>query len=929
MKALKSIALIIGLLFSIQSFAQGACIPKDEKVAPVVADRTTPGPDGAPVDTQVWIDWKTAVGSQAEVNARQGLVCCTGLEMNATTRICHDNSMTDTTLTKCTTQADCSGMPGNLGCFDLRDDDMFKLDDNSTEAQVDAVTSQQDAFENQSESVEPKEKGQICTRNMDCESYNCKRSSGLFPTCQDPEKICRLAALNETALGSVKCEEPYQKDAMLKCIDPTLSVYRGVLGQIIPAATDQAKCQFELRPTAPGATPADIRPAIDLAIGTTRSLEWLFSTSSHNSDCVRVNKYLKEKIKEKLQSRKEILKIYSLNTKQVEDNFALVTSAQKDNMEPILTLCDDTTTQHDVAMRRATGLDFLCYMKKRNEVFSIYENDMLKWTTEVNDLIETYRNDVFNYDEGAKSWKIGDRNYSWRDRPACRYWIDLPFGIKITPKKLKKRWEQKYIVSPNPKFDAVLKRENVSNYMSYMGIQNSLQTMRRGYYLDPIMPGEGNNGVNFKSFGGGAGMLTSGDHQRTLRSGQMADMYNKYNANLTAFLKQMKLEGVAEEDFIYEPEIPSSYDYRGCINKIDTPQCAPFKAYVTKIQDISFAQFLAYSKHTKSKYKDFYKSPNTARQKLWNRYTTDLTNMENYYSALDQLRKAQNSCIDKVISQIRGGGFSGEGMGVTQGDGNYYVGSETNYQNTPTPATTKAPVIKTGQALTPIKLTLGVYNKALKTNTNNGSTTSGAGAGSGSVDSSAGSLAARNKKIADANTKATSSGYDLKKEDDEIRASMNSGRSSGAGAGASGAASNSSNSASSFGAGGNKATLDNESDANKSSGASATGAASASAGGSAVPAAVGAIPGLIGGAASGAAASSALGHQDATGMSDEEKDVMAANYDRTKTRYQTNEDDSLFQVVSKTYVRNLDKILTRKKKLDDSSSSAPSQPSTP
>ena len=925
MTALKSLALLTGLLFSIQSYAQTACIPKDEKVAPVVADRTITNADGSVSDTQVWIDWKTAVGSQAEVNAKQSLVCCATLDMNPTTRVCADKSMVDTSLVKCTTSADCSG---NLGCFDLRDDDMFKLDDNSTEAQVDAVTAQQEAFDQQSEEVEPKALGQICARNMDCESYNCKKSSGMFPTCQKPETICRLAALNEVALGKVKCETPYQKDAMEKCIDPSLSVYRGVLGKIIAAPTDQTKCQFELRPTAPGATPADIRPAIDLAIGTSRSLEWLFSTTTHQRDCVKVVDFLKEKIKEKIDKRKEILKIYSLNTKMVEDNFALVTAAQKDNMEPILTLCDDTTTQHDVAMRRATGLDFLCYMKKRNEVFSIYEKDMLEWTNDMTTMIEQYRADVFNYSENAKSWKIGDKHYDWKS-PVCRYWVNLLVGV-VTPKKLKKRWDQKYIVSPNKKFDTVLQRENIKNYMSYMGVSDSYQVMRRGYYLDPVMPG-GDNSVRFQSFGGGAGIFTSSDHQRTLRNGEMADMYNKYNARITAFLKEMKIGDIPEEDFIYEPEMPSAYEYRGCISKIDTPECSPFKAYVTKLQDISFAQFLAYSKHTKSKYKDYYQSPNTARQKLWNRYTTDLTNLSNYYTAIEQLRTAQNGCIDKVISQIRGGGYSGEAMGITQGDGNYFQGSESNYQSTTTTSTTKAPTIKSGQSLTPIKLTLGVYNKALKSNTNNGSTTSGAGAGLGSVDSAAGSLAARNKTIADANSKATSSGYDLKKEDDAIRASMNSGKSGGAGGAGTSASSNSSNSSAS-GAAGNKATLGDGADSANASGAGASGAtgAASAAGGSAVPGAEGAIPGLIGGAASGsAAASSTSGHQDPTGMSDEEKDVMAANYDRTKTRYQTNEDDSLFQVVSKTYVRNLDKILTRKKKLDDSSSSAPSQPSTP
>ena len=64
-------------------------------------------------------------------------------------------------------------------------------------------------------------------------------------------------------------------------------------------------------------------------------------------------------------------------------------------------------------------------------------------------------------------------------------------------------------------------------------------------------------------------------------------------------------------------------------------------------------------------------------------------------------------------------------------------------------------------------------------------------------------------------------------------------------------------------------------------------------------------------------------------MSDEERDRMSANYDRTKTDYKTKDDDSLFQVVSKTYIRNLDKILVRKKRLDEESSSSEIDPSRP
>ena len=48
-------------------------------------------------------------------------------------------------------------------------------------------------------------------------------------------------------------------------------------------------------------------------------------------------------------------------------------------------------------------------------------------------------------------------------------------------------------------------------------------------------------------------------------------------------------------------------------------------------------------------------------------------------------------------------------------------------------------------------------------------------------------------------------------------------------------------------------------------------------------------------------------------MNDEEKEVVLANYERTRSEYKEDSSDSLFERISKAYVRNLDKVLTRKK----------------
>lgn len=48
-------------------------------------------------------------------------------------------------------------------------------------------------------------------------------------------------------------------------------------------------------------------------------------------------------------------------------------------------------------------------------------------------------------------------------------------------------------------------------------------------------------------------------------------------------------------------------------------------------------------------------------------------------------------------------------------------------------------------------------------------------------------------------------------------------------------------------------------------------------------------------------------------MNDEEKEIVMANYERTKSEYKEDSSDTLFERISKAYVRNLDRILTKKK----------------
>jgi len=68
--------------------------------------------------------------------------------------------------------------------------------------------------------------------------------------------------------------------------------------------------------------------------------------------------------------------------------------------------------------------------------------------------------------------------------------------------------------------------------------------------------------------------------------------------------------------------------------------------------------------------------------------------------------------------------------------------------------------------------------------------------------------------------------------------------------------------------------------------------------------------------AGGSDAGNASGLADQTGLSEEEKNQMMAVYERTKHRYDSDGGDGIFEKVSKAYVRNLEKILVRKKSID-------------
>jgi hypothetical protein len=1000
MKTYKPLLLLTLLIWSSLGHAFNySCIGKDDTIAP--NPQTYVDGDG---NTQYTDAMKVWQGTHTNWSTSKDWGCCEKLVLDGST--CKDSSIEDTTLQKCSAHGECGG---ELGCYPMTDDDMFTTD-SEDEAVQDAVADQEDQYSEQQNSLgdeDPKPEGQACYRNMECESYSCVKFK-----CEAAQKICRKANKDEIAPGNIQCDEPLEKNSNLVCGDYNVPYFSGNLGQLLvvpkPGGTS---CEFQLVSSEKDSagnplTDQHIQGAINLGIKTTRSMEWLYSSVSNadHVDCLWTREYMKKEMNKLIEERKEILKLYNDDMLFVEGNFKATSAAQAEDQNTTPTLCQDgsgnyeVVTFHDIAMRKATGIDFLCYMKERNRLYMAYEIKMKALMAKLNDVTSKYKSTVFNWGEKDKNWTTGNLNHEWKNRD-CRRWPKWH-------KKTKRRWSERYKVSKggDDNVEAITK-PGVNAYLSFIpnvdlgdfakaslrdalikagvmvggqikhakiksllektniykdgklknlklkdvffvdaGLYKALKDAgvikivthplksRSFYLIDPMMPGGKSSGLKFESFGRGRNL--NGKHDRRLTGNKgLIDIYNGFGEKIMPYLASLRKD-TSPELFILEPEISGSYEMRGCLNNSARPECANFTNYVNDLKDFAFAQMLAYSQHSKKKYKNFFKNEGTWRNNLFSRYETDLVNLQTYYEALsgaNGLRTKQNECLDRLISGVNSDFANTEGSGIDTGLSNYYIQTSTNFLGGGGRGNEyNKPKIK-GSSGTPKEFKLRAFNNSLKDNGGlKDASSSTTNAGSGSVDSASignGLLASRIKKIADTNEIAKKSGIDVAARSEEIASSMGSaGRISGGGGGQ-----NAANSSASSGdsAAGKKATLDLDKES-KDSKVSSVDPNLLRGAGSGAGSNAGSLSGIVGGAGSGYGAGEGAGSSNnPTGMSDEEKDIMAANYDRRKGEYKTNEDDSLFQVLSKTYVRNLDRILTRKKKLDEGSASFPSEPSKP
>ena len=116
------------------------CIGKNLTIAP--NPKTYTDSEGVTKDTDEWTAWKK---SRDDWETAQHYTCCENLVLSG--RTCKDPSLQDTSLKSCSGPGDSTCSSG-LGCYTLRDDDLFGADPNDPQAEQ-AAGEQEKKFEEQ------------------------------------------------------------------------------------------------------------------------------------------------------------------------------------------------------------------------------------------------------------------------------------------------------------------------------------------------------------------------------------------------------------------------------------------------------------------------------------------------------------------------------------------------------------------------------------------------------------------------------------------------------------------------------------------------------------------------------------------------------------------------------------------------------------
>jgi hypothetical protein len=871
-------------------------------------------------------------------------VCCVGLEKNALGK-CDEPAFNDTTLVRCTSGADCSG---GTGCFPQSSSDLFSSVSPSTEEEEILSGKKLELEAQLHETRNPKTVGAICIHAKDCVSYSCR--AGI---CED-KKVCRFAGAGEFASATINCAKDLIKKPNGMCeVDPNAKnpIYLGLLSE--STVQPLGKCEFRLD--------EESRKKSIVAMQSLRAMEFFLSTISvpAEKECFQVIPNLKNEIAAPfLTMRKNILSNFTDQLNQIEFDYKQLLDASKKyeysnvegasgdkNPKQLTIHKDEAISDKDLATRQTSGYDNLMMMYRRNILFQSYEKSM-------RDTVKTANVKVSGLSKGMGDWKDDDTSWNNGTKSVAAYNCE---GSKYQKKKffgswkthyydqVKDRWSVHYEVSGSAADNAnIVKRHGVAEVLKLIGGKATKEeaitefTKPKYYLIDPMLySGMAYMGPDkplkskssFLGLFGGFRDL----HKAYYIKGDFSASYKKMHTDLQPkikeFYRSLKINP-NQKGFVYEPELLTT-EAKDCLdNPADPSKCEKFQPFLDSVNDEAFAHFLAYSYSNKDSYQGFFSNATTYRRRLLAKIEVDMQNISKYYETIISHRDKQNECIEKVINGLADSGIlESDNDGLSEG-GSFFdptKGVKQPVVNTSRKATSgirkMSPLSRTKFQL---NLASSPLNRLGKNSMMDNVATFGDTSAKGGIDSTQSAfLAARKDAMLNANSKASAAGINVAAKEKAVMDSINSlARSnsdlgSGPIAGPTGAKGSS---AFGFGDGTGKASVsDDSAPKNEVSGDKAADTAAGTIGvggttGAGDLSGIGAEASTAAGdSGSGAAASAA---NDGTGLSDSENEKLMSEYERTKGDYQGSEEDGIFSKVSKAYVRNLDKVLIKKKKID-------------
>lgn len=881
----------------------------------------------------------TCVGENQEKKEGQ---CCEGLVMHPDTKKCWKDPSVGVNRKMCQKTEECDK---GLGCYVQGADDLFSTNNLDGKAKEDAMKKQADMQAQQEKlNHKPYEDGGKCAADYECKSYACNKESN---KCYTP-KICRLARLGEEAPGEVQCETSLVKNNQKKCAltaDDANPTFPGIDSDV--SFQSMPKCQFEMKP--------DVEKLANTARKSLRGMEFLFSQARglEGKDCLETMPALKAIAEEFNKQRKEIVKNFNIEWINLENEADLIEKARGTD-EGVVTVHGLEVSKKDLASRKLSGHDTLLIMSRRNQLFASLEGSMMKLVQETAVKWTELSKQMEQYNEWNVKWTVGKNEYDgfFRD---CR---GGGFFSRFFQSFVHNRWGHYYdvwVTTPNTRMAdsdfMVSYLQTISNsvdngeYVAKQQVRDDLiygpqkkliydwiksnigswyitffnfdGWLKGGYYLiDPLLPG-----VEFKDHGTNwwfEWFFHNVHRQKWI--GLDDDKNNLYairqafRNKLVDYYKSMRPKE-AKDPFIYEPEL-ISLKARDCIEKPKGENCNEFEQYLDEIADVVFAQHWAYSAHLTYKYRNYFTHATSYRRRLFRRMEVEFSTLDNFYQTVLAERDRQNFCLDKVMQGLKDGGIStDEAGGIGLDSGNYG-------DNDKKPTATGDHKRKSHPLPT---FASGKFTYNLSTGTlmplqagqldNQGLANKGPSFDTASVFSdplASAAMGARREEMRAANAKARKAGVNVDGQEKALKEAISKTGSSisKSGAGVAGATSSKASGLANKAFGG-KATLDT--------------VANGGAGGNGPQGALGSTHGggghggtSYGGGTSYSSGSSSGGsptgsYKDHSGMSDEDKDAMLANYERNRSKYKSEEGDDLFGILSKAYIRNLDKVLMRKK----------------